>query len=207
MECFSYVSRQIPCFLGQGSSGFLSLTPRVPRLAHMPSDLLGAGPLQQPFLLVFSLLTPASCFFHVTAFSLPHFPQASLRGTRICSVSLKSSPRSAWGPCPTFPSRSTALPWPFSHTSCPPSSWSSLHPGGLRALRVALCPLLLASGWPQLVYSPLSPCTSPDSGQGLHSAPSPWQLPPRSSLTARFLTTGAPVSFLQLPRHAVLVPS
>ena len=28
LECFSYRSQQIPCFLGQGGSGFLTLTPK-----------------------------------------------------------------------------------------------------------------------------------------------------------------------------------
>lgn len=54
-------------------------------------------------------------------------------------------------------------------------------------------------GGPQLVYSPLDTCASPDSGQGLHSAPSSWAtastLQPHSSIPHNW----TPVTWPPLP--------
>ena len=188
----------------------------MPQLALVPSDLLGAGPLQQRFSFGFFSIDSGFMLLSLHSCLSPPFPSSSLRVTRICcSVSLKPFPLLAWGPCPTFPSCSTAPLWPFSRTSCPLSSWSSppsIQEGfGLSGWPSDLCSPL--PGGPQLVYSPLDTCTSPDSGQGLHSAPSPWAtastLQPHSSTPHNWTPCHLATSpcFLQLTNHAAPVPS
>ena len=167
----------------------------------MPSDLLGAGPLQQRFSFGFFSIDSGFMLLSLRSFLFPPFPSSSLRVTRICySVSLKPFPLLAWGPCPTFPSCSTAPLWPFSRTSCPPSSWSSPLPSK-RALCSQGGPLtsapgfLVAPSWSTHPWTPAPPLTPAKASTLLLL---PGQLPPHSSLTARLLTTGPPVTHLSL---------
>ena len=123
------------------------------------------------------------------------FPKSDLR--LLCFLgALSPSP----GPLPHIPQLLYCPPAALLPHILPPIVLvppSILDGCGLSGWPSALCSWL--PGGLQLVYSPLSTCTPPDSGQGIHSAPSPWQLPPHSSLTARFLTTGAPSPSCRCP--------
>lgn len=140
MECFSYMSRQILCFLGQGSSGFLSLTPRVPRLAHMPSDLLGAGPLQQHSFFGFFSVNSGIMLLSLHSFLSPPFPSSSPKSDPHLLFSLLEalSPQPG-APAPHSPA---ALLPPCGHSPAHPALHRPgpphFHPRGLWALRVAL---------------------------------------------------------------------
>lgn len=149
MECFSYVSRQILCFLGQGSSGFLSLTPRVPRLAHMPSDLLGAAPLQQHFSFGFFSIDSWVMLLSLHSFLSPPFPSSFPKSDPRLLCFLEALSPWPGAPAPHSPAALLPSGGPSPAHPAPHRPGPSLHPGGLRALRVALRPLLLASGWPE----------------------------------------------------------
>lgn len=150
-ECFSYMSWQILCFLGQGSSGFLSLTPQ-----GAPAGTRALWPSG-------SWTPPAALFFwfllywlwlHASFTSQLSLSPVSLKFPKsdphLLFCLLEALSPLSLGPLPHIPQL----------LYCPPVAvlpyilpsivlvLPSFHPRGLWALRVALWPLLPASWWP-----------------------------------------------------------
>ena len=142
----------------------------------MPSDLLGAGPLQQRFSFGFFSIDSGFMLLSLRSFLSPPFPSSSLSDPHLLVCLLEALSPLSLGPLPHIPQL----------LYCPPVAvLPHILPSIVLVLPASIQEGSVLSGWPsdlcswllggpQLVYSPLDTCTSPDSGQGLHSAPSPW---------------------------------